>query len=56
MSQAQGDRVFSGNGGGARVEFGVEALTGLSSLLNTLPAVGYALGCVPRAQDVALIA
>lgn len=28
----------------------------LSPLLNTLPTVGYALGRVPRAQDVALIA
>lgn len=31
-------------------------LTCLPALLDTLPAVGDALGRIPRAQDVALIA
>lgn len=41
----------------ARAEFGAAApLTRLSALLDALTMVRYALGWVPWAQDVALIA
>lgn len=50
------DRCSRERGAGARSMAWAPPLTCLPALLDTLPAVGDALGYVPRAQDVTLVA